>query len=146
MTTDSRTGDGNVDAGSTTAPAARVDGEFWHTRCPRTAGRCEKDAGHEGDHYTEYKEPVWSWTVGAATPSLDDLEAEIAEIVAAELFDRLMPGYGTIDAPQYAGTEYAVRVYRQHGASVARKVRARLEELQARRASASESFSGNENP
>ena len=56
------------------------------------------------------------------------LEDEIAEIVASELFDRLMPGYGTIDAPQYRGTEIAVKAYRGHGASVARKVMARIEQ------------------
>jgi hypothetical protein len=38
-------------------------------RCTAASARCEKPAGHEGGHYTEYREPVWSYRVGAVPQS-----------------------------------------------------------------------------
>lgn len=44
-------------------------------RCPIVAGRCEKDADHEGDHYTTYRPEIWGCAL-AASPAPAPLDVE----------------------------------------------------------------------
>lgn len=39
-----------------------------YTRCPYRAGWCEKEADHEGSHYTTYRDGEL-WTMPAAAPA-----------------------------------------------------------------------------
>jgi hypothetical protein len=56
-------------AASPAGPEAIPQSEPPDGRCTAATARCEKPAGHEGGHYTEYREPVWSYRVGAVPQS-----------------------------------------------------------------------------